>query len=105
MGERQWSREAVLITAVGVALFLVAVVHHGLELAALNGLIGPILALVLDGIPALAIVYAGYRLTGTDLAANYRRTIVAWALSGGIVFVAVIGTSFLIRSIEGRTIM
>lgn len=105
MGDRRWSREPVLITGLGSMLFLVAVVHHGLEIVALNGMTGPILALALDGIPALGMAYAGYRLSGTDLSANYRRTIVIWALGGGLIFVAVIGASFLVRIIEGRPII
>lgn len=102
---QQWSIDSLFISGLGVVLFLVAVVHHGLELTALNGLVGPFLALVLDGIPALGIVYAGYRLMDSDLSAEYRRTVTTWGLTGGIIFIAVTGTSFLIRSIEGRTIV
>lgn len=105
MDDRQWSREPVLIVGLGGTLFLIAAVHHGLEIAALDGSAGPILALALDGIPALGIVYAGYRLAGTDLAATYRRTIGLWALIGGVIFVTVIGASFLVRVLEGRTIV
>lgn len=105
MDDRRWSIEPVLITGFGSILFLVAVVHHGLELAALNGLPGPLLALALDGIPAIAIAYAGYRLSGTDLSARYRRIITIWAFGGGVIFVVVIGASFLVRFIEERPII
>lgn len=104
MDDPQWSKESLLITGLGATLFLIAVVHHGFELTALNGLVGPLLALVLDGVPALGIVFAGYRLSRSNLSAGLRRTVAEWSLGGGLIFVAVIGTSFLIRSIEGRTI-
>lgn len=105
MDDRRWSREPVLITVLGSTLFLVAVVHHGLEITALQRLVGPLLALALDGIPAIGIAYAGYRLSSTDLSPKYRRMVAIWGLSGGFIFVAVIGASFLVRSIEGRPIM
>lgn len=105
MDNRQWSSESVLIIGLGSTLFLVAVVHHGLELATLNGLVGPILALALDGIPALGIAYAGYRLAGSNVSAKHRGTITIWAVSGGLIFVTVIGASFLVRFIEGRPIV
>jgi hypothetical protein len=56
-----------LVMTLGAALFLIAVVHHTTELYAINDIVGPLAAVVLDGLPALGLVYAGYRLVGTGL--------------------------------------
>jgi hypothetical protein len=56
----------------GAVLFLVSVVHHGTEAAALNGTVGPLAAWLLDGPPAFALVYAGYWLGGRNLSPRGR---------------------------------
>lgn len=93
-----------LIQGFGAALFLIAVVHHGTEFYALNGLVGPLVAVLLDGLPALGLVYAGYWLAGTDLPPESRWRACIWCLVGATLFVAVMGLSILVRAFEGRVI-
>ncbi|ELY63013.1 histidine kinase [Natrinema versiforme JCM 10478] len=85
-------------------LFLIAVVHHATEFYALNELVGPLVAVLLDGLPALGLVYAGYWLAGTDLPPEGRWRVFIWCLVGASLFVAVMGLSLLVRAFEGRVI-
>lgn len=93
-----------LVLSFGGMLFLIAVVHHGTELYALGGLTGPAVALLIDGLPALGLVYAGYWLAGTDLSPEGQRRTCVWCLVGATLFVAVMGLSFVVRIFEGRVI-
>lgn len=93
-----------LIQGFGAALFLIAIVHHGIELSTLNGLVGPSVAVLLDGLPALGLVYAGYWLAETDLPPDGRWRACRWCIGGATLFVAVMGISLLVRAFEGRTV-
>jgi signal transduction histidine kinase len=99
-----WNRSPVVIVGIGATLFLVAVLHHAREYAALGGGIGPPVALLLDGLPALALAYGGYRLSGTDLAPRNHRLVFGWTVLGGALFVGVMAATFVIRSLEGRAV-
>jgi hypothetical protein len=90
--------------ALGAVLFLVAVAYHVREMAVLNSVAGPLAALLLDGLPALAIVAIGAHLARTDLTPRDQRTVLVWSLGGALVFLSVIWTTFLVRSVEGRTV-
>jgi signal transduction histidine kinase len=93
-----------LIMGFGVVLFLIAAVHHARELYALDGSVGPIAAVFLDGLPALGLVYAGYRLSGTDLPPGDRWRVCVWCLLGATLFGTIMGLSLLVRAFEGRVI-
>ncbi|MFT4881654.1 MAG: signal transduction histidine kinase [Salinirussus sp.] len=93
-----------LIVGFGVLLFLIAVVHHGTEAYALDELVGPLVAVLLDGLPALGLVYAGYWLAGTDLPTEERWRVCIWCFVGATLFVALIALSILVRALEGRVI-
>lgn len=88
----------------GGVLFLVALVHHTAEITRVDGLVGPLVAFLLDGTLALALVYAGYRLAGTDLDWEERWRVWIWSLVGATLFVAIMGLSLLVRAFEGRVI-
>jgi hypothetical protein len=90
--------------ALGAVLFLVATGYHLREAAALGDVAGPLAALLLDGLPALAVVAIGVHLGRTDLAPRDQRRVLAWSLGGGVVFLSVIWTTFLVRFAEGRTV-
>lgn len=85
-------------------MFLSALVHHTAEFYALNKLVGPLIAVLLDGLPALGLIYAGYWLAGTDLPPKGRWQAWIWCLVGATLFVAVMGLSLLVRAFEGRAI-
>lgn len=88
----------------GAVLFLVALIHHTTEITRLGGLVGPLVAFLLDGVLALVLVYAGYWLAGTDLACEGRWRVWTWSLLGATLFVAIMGLSLLVRAFEGRVI-
>ena len=85
-------------------MFLSALVHHTAEFYALNKLVGPLIAVLLDGLPAFGLIYAGYWLAGTDLPPKGRWQAWIWCLVGATLFVAVMGLSLLVRAFEGRAI-
>lgn len=93
-----------LISGFGAVLFLISVVHHWSEFNALNGIAGPLVAVLLDGLPALGLVYVGYWLAGTDLPPEGRWQACLWCLVGATLFVVVMGLSLLVRAFEGRVI-
>ncbi len=101
---RLQARAPVLIMGLGVVLFLIAVVHHATELYALGGSVGPVVALFLDGLPALGLVYAGYWLSGTDLSPEDLWRVWVWCLLGAALFGTITGLSLLVRAFEGRVI-
>ncbi len=93
-----------LIMALGAALFLIGAVHHTAELYATGTVVGPLAAVVLDGLPALGLVYAGYRLVGTGLSPADRWRVWLYCLAGATLFGVVMGLSILVRAFEGRVI-
>ncbi|WP_161973160.1 ATP-binding protein [Halostella litorea] len=94
-----------LLSAVGAVLFSAAVVQHLLlEPVAIGSLRGPLLALALDGTPALVLVYGGRRLARTDLSPERRLTVVVWCVVGAAAALSVMGVSVLIREFEGRAV-
>ncbi len=105
MHDRLWVKSPLLILALGVGLFCFAVGHHTREFLVLNNQVGPLAALLLDGLPALGLAYAGYRLSGTALSPRNRWSVFLWCLSGGLVVMTVIGATFLIRVLEGRPLV
>ncbi|ESS07372.1 MAG: PAS sensor histidine kinase [uncultured archaeon A07HB70] len=104
LGRRLRSNASALVAGLGAALFLAAVVHHGTEVAAVDGVSGPLLAAALDVPPALGLVYAGYRLDGTDLSPEDRWQVLVWCFAGAVLFVAIMGLSMLVRVFEGRVV-
>ncbi len=101
---RVWRDPAALLVALGVTLFGVALAWHGREIVEIGAVVGPGAALVVDGTPALALVYVGYRVDGSDLPTPNRQTVVVWAALGVVAGAGVIALTFLVRELEGRTI-
>jgi signal transduction histidine kinase len=102
MNLRGEGRSPVLVVALGAATFLGALAHHATELLALGGVLGPLAALVLDGVPALGLVYAGCALANSDLGPDDRRAVVGWTFGGAGVFGGAMGATVLVRLFEGR---
>jgi len=101
---QEWGRSSLFVVAFGSLLLVVAVAYHAREIATLDGRFGSVLALLLDAAPAIVLVYAGVRLSRTELTARGRWRVVRWGLGGSLVFVAVIGATILVRLIEGRAV-
>ncbi|MGQ3412879.1 sensor histidine kinase [Natrinema sp. LN54] len=104
MGEQRVAKAQFAIVGLGVTLFLIAVAHHTREFFVLNRGIGPVAAILLDGPLALGLVYAGYRFSDADFDREDHWRISYWSLLGSVVFVSVMGVTFLIRILEGRII-
>jgi signal transduction histidine kinase len=101
---RRWGVGPLAVASVGVLLAAAALVHHAAEAVTLGSVWTPLLALLIDGVPAVALVYAGYRLVGTDLDPGYRWLAAVWCLGGVVVFTGAVGLSIGIRLFEGRTV-
>ncbi|ELZ30346.1 histidine kinase [Halosimplex carlsbadense 2-9-1] len=101
---RRWELSPLAIGVVGIVLAATAFVHHGAEAAALDSVRGPLLALLIDGAPAVGLIYAGHRLRRTDLAAEYRWVVAVWCLGGVVVFTSVVGLTIAVRLLEDRVV-
>jgi len=85
-------------------LFVVALLYHVDEILALDASGLPVVALLLDGVPALAIVYGGYRLARTDLTPADRWTVCVWSFAGAALFGGALGATLIVRVAESRII-
>jgi signal transduction histidine kinase len=102
LGDGHWGPPT--LVGLGAGLAALAAAHHVTEVARIGALGGPLVAFVLDGVPALGLGYAGYWLAGTDLDADAVGQVVRWCLLGGVVFLATLGLSMGIRLHEGRPV-
>ena len=100
--DRVRRRSPFVLSGVGALLFATAIAHHVREILVSNGLVGPALAFLLDGVPALGLVYAGYGLSRSDFSPRKRWTTTMWSLSGIVLLVSVMTATFLVRTLEGR---
>lgn len=93
-----------MISGFGAALLLFAGVYHAREVFALGQVFGPFLAFLLDGVPALLLIYGGYWLRSRDLGAEYNAIVLRWCLAGAGLLVAINGLSLLVHFVEGRPV-
>jgi len=94
-----------LLAGFGLVLTGAAVVWHlGIETQRIGQLGGPALALVLDGLLPLVLVYGSYRLVSLSTPREQIWTVFVWSVVGSVAVGAIIGLSVLIRTMEGRTI-
>ena len=93
-----------LIAGLGSVLLFIAIPHHLQEIFAIRNLVAPVIALTLDGLPALGLIYAGYRVANANFSSADQWHVWLWCLAGATLFMAVMGTSILVRAIEGRII-
>ncbi|WP_424001081.1 ATP-binding protein [Haloarcula salina] len=94
-----------LLASYGLVLVVVAVGWHlGIEARQLGRLGGPMLALALDGVLPLALVYGGYRLVKTATPGEQIWTVFVWSVVGSASIGTLIGLSVVIRQFEGGTV-
>ncbi|MFC6975323.1 ATP-binding protein [Halomicroarcula sp. GCM10025709] len=89
----------------GGLLLFAAVFHHVDELLLLDNPVGPALALLLDGTPAVVLVLAGYRLWQSSLNPAERWTVSTWTVVGSVAGGLVIGGTLAVRAYEGRPLV
>jgi signal transduction histidine kinase len=97
-------RSWLLIAAFGVLLLVADVGNYLSELAGKSATGGPMAALLLDSLPALGLIYAGYWLSTSDLGPEARMRVSGWTLAGGAIFGSAIGATILVRLFENRPI-
>ena len=93
-----------LVSGFGAVLFLTAFGFHAVELTDIDDFIGPVLALVLSGVPSLTLVYAGYWLSKRDLSPRHQGLAVLWCFIGAGVFLLELGATITVRMIEDRVV-
>ena len=94
-----------VVAAIGCSLLLVATIHHGTEIGAVGGVLGPALALALDGGIALGVVYAGVRVRNAGFTRNEEGRVARWTAAGAFLAASAIGTTLLVRAVEGRPLV
>ncbi|WP_324756368.1 ATP-binding protein [Haloarcula sp. GH36] len=89
----------------GGLLLFAAVFYHIDELLLLDDPVGPALALLLDGTPALALVVVGYWLWYSPFDPKGRWTVSTWTVAGSLAGGLVIGGTIGVRLYEGRPLV
>ncbi|MFD1640523.1 ATP-binding protein [Halohasta litorea] len=92
------------IVALGTLFFAISLSYHAGEFLALGGSVGPLIAFLLDGGPAFAVAYFGYRLSGADLSTHSQYSVLRWGVGGGLLFLGVIGAMFIVHAVESRPV-
>ena len=94
-----------LLAGFGLVFTGAAVVWHlGIETQRIGQIGGPVLALGLDGLLPLVLVYGSYRLVSSSTPGEQIWTVFIWSVVGSLAVGTVIGLSVFIRMMEGRTI-
>lgn len=102
--DHRWGTGPLVVSGAGLVLALSAIAHHAGEIVALGSISNPLLALTLDGVPALCLVYAGYRLDRTDLEPGHTWLTAIWCLGGLVIFTGAVGLTIVVRLLEARPV-
>ncbi|OYR57229.1 hypothetical protein DJ70_06410, partial [Halorubrum halodurans] len=94
-----------VVVATGCSLLLVATIHHGTEIGTVGEVLGPALALALDGGIALGVVYAGVRVRDAGFTRSEEGRVARWTAAGTFLAAGAIGATLLVRAIEGRPLV
>jgi signal transduction histidine kinase len=98
-------RGHLVVSGLGTALLAAATVHHWFELATVSDSLGPALALALDGGLAVAVIYAGRRLSRAGLSRHGEWRVARWTVAGAVTALAALGATLLVRVFEGRSLV
>ena len=94
---------SLLVGGFAVALLSLSLKHHLDEIREPAWAPGPVLAMALEGAPALVLLYGGYWLADSEFDAENRWTVRAWTFGGGA-FLTATWATMVVRRLEGRTI-
>jgi PAS domain S-box-containing protein len=78
------NRGSLAVGAIGATLLVASVGHHLREVSEVDGVVGPAVALALDGGLACALMYAGWWLERADLLGELKRSVGRWTAAGGV---------------------
>ncbi|MFB6269778.1 MAG: ATP-binding protein [Halobacterium sp.] len=95
---------AAVVAGLGVGLLAVSAAHHSAEIGAIDHTQGPLSAFIVDTVPALAVVAAGWVLSRTDFSVRNKWRVAGWTVGGSALFAAVTLTTVVIREFEGRSV-
>ena len=98
-------RGHLVVSGLGTALLAAAAAHHWIELGGVSDSLGPALALALDGGLALAVIYAGRRLSRAGLSRRGEWRVARWTVAGSVTALAALGATLLVRVFEGRPLV
>jgi signal transduction histidine kinase len=93
-----------VVSGFGVLLTALSLWNFARELGEVTTVLGPVLAASMNTALSLAIVYAGYRLSRSELSPHRRWTVAGGCLFGALAAASVQGYTIWIRSLEGRTV-
>ncbi|WP_336134297.1 ATP-binding protein [Natronomonas amylolytica] len=97
-------RSWLLVVGFGALLLVAGVWNFVAEITTHSRTAGHVAAFLLDGVPALVLIYAGYWLSRSDFDPDARLRISGWSLTGGAVFGGTIGATIVVRLFENRPI-
>jgi signal transduction histidine kinase len=94
-----------VVVALGAALFAVGTWNFLRELASLTAASGPVAAYLLDGLPALGIVYLGVWLSRSGFSSTRRWQVAFGTTAGAVIVAGALALTILIRVVvENRTV-
>lgn len=105
MDKRALYETAPLLTVgFGLLIFLTAATYHLLEASGIGVLTAPVIAFLVDGLPALGIVYGGYFLTTQNLDSRDEWRVFLGTIGGSAVVGAAVLLGIAVRLNEGRPV-
>ena len=93
------------VSALGAGVLVAALVHHGAEVGVVEGAVGPLLALALDGGIAVAVIAAGRRIAARELSPAEEWRVARWAGAGTVLAVVAFAATLAVRAFEGRPLV
>lgn len=92
-----------LVMGLGAVLLFIAAVHHIVELSVVDWIFGPLIAVAVDGLPAIILIGLGMYLLRMEFRTEAKWTIAKWSLFGAVGFTALMLTTLLIQMDEGES--
>lgn len=104
MGSVQRHLPVAGVAGLAVGLLAVSAVHHATEIEHIDHVGGPLSAFLVDGIPAVALLAAGYWLHTADFESDNRWLVATWSAVGGTLFATITLLTIAVREFEGRSV-
>lgn len=105
MGSLRRHLPVAVVVGLAVGLLAVSTAHHVNEIEHIDHVGGPLSAFLVDGIPAVGLLAAGYWLHTADFEPDNRWLVATWSAVGGAVFAAITLLTIAVREFEGRSVV